>query len=110
MVNHIYHSPGIDWDKIRIFYTAAEAGSFTHAGDSLGLSQSAVSRQVGALERDLGVPLFHRHARGLILTEHGEQLFAHHNDGGFGNPLAHPTAWRISRPLSGGAGAIDADR
>ncbi|MHB2167721.1 LysR family transcriptional regulator [Alsobacter sp. R-9] len=65
----------LDWDKVRIFYTAAEAGSFTHAGDALGLSQSAVSRQVGALERDLGVPLFHRHARGLILTEQGEALF-----------------------------------
>jgi DNA-binding transcriptional LysR family regulator len=65
----------LDWDKVRIFYTAAEAGSFTHAGDALSLSQSAVSRQVGALERDLGVPLFHRHARGLILTEQGEQLF-----------------------------------
>lgn len=65
----------LDWDKVRIFYTAAEAGSFTHAGDALGLSQSAVSRQVGALERDLGVPLFHRHARGLILTEQGEHLF-----------------------------------
>ncbi len=65
----------LDWDKVRIFYTAAEAGSFTHAGDALGLSQSAVSRQVGALERDLGVPLFHRHARGLILTEQGELLF-----------------------------------
>jgi DNA-binding transcriptional LysR family regulator len=68
-------SSSLDWDKVRIFYTAAEAGSFTHAGDSLGLSQSAVSRQVGALERDLGVPLFHRHARGLILTEQGEHLF-----------------------------------
>ena len=65
----------LDWDKVRIFYTAADAGSFTHAGDALGLSQSAVSRQVGALERDLAVPLFHRHARGLILTEQGEQLF-----------------------------------
>jgi len=68
-------SSSLDWDKVRIFYTAAEAGSFTHAGDALGLSQSAVSRQVGALERDLGVPLFHRHARGLILTEQGEALF-----------------------------------
>lgn len=68
-------SSSLDWDKVRIFYTAAEAGSFTHAGDTLGLSQSAVSRQVGALERDLGVPLFHRHARGLILTEQGEHLF-----------------------------------
>ena len=41
----------------------------------LGLSQSAVSRQVSALELDLQTPLFHRHARGLILTEQGEQLF-----------------------------------
>lgn len=65
----------MDWDKLRIFHATAEAGSFTHAGDALGLSQSAVSRQVGALELDLQTPLFHRHARGLILTEQGEILF-----------------------------------
>ena len=65
---------GMDWDKLRIFQAAAEAGSFTHAGETLGLSQSAVSRQVSALEQDLGAPLFHRHARGLILTEQGETL------------------------------------
>ncbi len=65
----------MDWDKLRIFHAAAEAGSFTHAGDILHMSQSAVSRQVSALERDLGVALFHRHARGLVLTEQGETLF-----------------------------------
>ncbi len=65
----------MDWDKLRIFHAAAEAGSFTHAGDLLRMSQSAVSRQVSALERDLGVALFHRHARGLVLTEQGEMLF-----------------------------------
>ncbi len=65
----------MDWDKLRVFHAAAEAGSFTHAGETLGLSQSAVSRQVSALEADLQVPLFHRHARGLILTEQGETLF-----------------------------------
>jgi DNA-binding transcriptional LysR family regulator len=64
----------MDWDKLRIFHAAAEAGSFTHAGEALNMSQSAVSRQVSALEQDLGVPLFHRHARGLILTEQGEEL------------------------------------
>ncbi len=64
----------MDWDKLRVFQAAADAGSFTHAGETLGLSQSAVSRQVGALESDLGAPLFHRHARGLILTEQGEML------------------------------------
>ena len=62
----------MDWDKLRIFHAAAEAGSFTHAGDALNLSQSAVSRQVSALEKDLATPLFHRHARGLMLTEQGE--------------------------------------
>ncbi|HEX2653605.1 MAG TPA: LysR family transcriptional regulator [Xanthobacteraceae bacterium] len=65
----------MDWDKLKVFHAAAEAGSFTHAGEQLGLSQSAVSRQVGALEQELNVPLFHRHARGLILTEQGDLLF-----------------------------------
>jgi DNA-binding transcriptional LysR family regulator len=65
----------MDWDKLRIFHAVADAGSFTHAGHELGLSQSAVSRQISSLEEDLRVPLFHRHARGLILTEQGEMLF-----------------------------------
>lgn len=64
----------MDWDKLRIFYAVAEAGSFTHAGETLNLSQSAVSRQISTLEESIGVSLFHRHARGLILTEEGELL------------------------------------
>ena len=70
----------MDWDKLRIFQAAAQAGSFTHAGETLNMSQSAVSRQVSALEQDLGVALFHRHARGLILTEQGEHLFRAANE------------------------------
>ncbi len=66
---------GLDWDKLRIFHAVADAGSLTHAGDTLHLSQSAVSRQVRALEESLNTTLFHRHARGLILTEQGELLF-----------------------------------
>lgn len=65
----------MDWDKLRVFHVVAEAGSFTHAGEQLNLSQSAVSRQISALEDNLGVALFHRHARGLILTEQGELLY-----------------------------------
>ena len=65
----------MDWDKLRIFHAVADAGSLTHAGDSLNLSQSAVSRQIRALEESLDATLFHRHARGLILTEQGELLF-----------------------------------
>nr|WP_295465016.1 LysR family transcriptional regulator [Mesorhizobium sp.] len=65
----------LDWDKLRVFHAAAEAGSFTHAAEKLRLSQSAISRQVSALEHDVGVPLFHRHARGLVMTEQGEILY-----------------------------------
>lgn len=65
----------MDWDKLRVFHTVAEAGSFTRAGDILNFSQSAVSRQISALEDSLGTPLFYRHARGLILTDQGELLF-----------------------------------
>lgn len=65
----------MDWDKLRIFHAVADAGSLTHAGEALHLSQSAVSRQIRALEESLNTTLFHRHARGLILTEQGELLF-----------------------------------
>ncbi len=65
----------MDWDKLRVFHAVAEAGSFTHAGASLSLSQSAISRQISALEKSLHAPLFHRHARGLVLTEQGEMLY-----------------------------------
>jgi len=65
----------MDWDRLRIFHAVAEAGSFTHAGEKLNLSQSAISRQISSLEESVRVPLFHRHARGLLLTEQGEMLF-----------------------------------
>jgi DNA-binding transcriptional LysR family regulator len=65
----------MDWDKLRIFHAVADAGSLTHAGDTLHLSQSAVSRQISALEESLNTTLFRRHARGLLLTEQGELLF-----------------------------------
>ena len=66
---------GMDWNRLRIFQTVAEHGSFTRAGDILELSQSAVSRQIAALEKSLGAVLFHRHSRGLLLTEQGEALY-----------------------------------
>ncbi len=65
----------LDWDKLRVFHAVAEAGSFTRASETLNLSQSAVSRQISALEEALGVSVFHRHARGLILTEQGDLLY-----------------------------------
>ncbi|XBQ16162.1 MAG: LysR family transcriptional regulator [Oceanicaulis sp.] len=65
----------MDWDKLKTFHAAAEAGSLTGAAELLNLSQSAVSRQISALEGELGVKLFHRHTRGLLLTEPGRVLF-----------------------------------
>src|SRR4051812_36482420 len=65
----------MEWDKLRVFHTVALAQSFTKAGELLNLSQSAISRQIGALEEHLQVSLFHRHARGLLPTEQGEILF-----------------------------------
>ena len=64
----------MDWDKLRIFYSVAESGSFTRAAARLDITQSAISRQISGLESRMGVPLFHRHVRGLILTEQGELL------------------------------------
>lgn len=65
----------MDWDRLRIFHTVAESGSFTNAGARLNCSQSAVSRQIRALEDSLNVSLFTRHARGLVLTQEGQELF-----------------------------------
>src|ERR1051326_2143653 len=65
----------MDWDKLRIFHAVASAGIFTHAGKMLSLSQSAVSRQISALEEEINTPLFQGHARGLTLTDEGELLY-----------------------------------
>jgi len=70
----------MDWDKLKIFHTVAEAGSFTNASTILNLSQSAISRQIQSLEKDLKINLFERHARGLVLTSNGEYLFKTAND------------------------------
>ena len=65
----------LDWDKLKTFHAAADTGSLTAAAAKLRISQSAASRQITALEKQLGAPVFHRHARGLTLTEQGRILF-----------------------------------
>lgn len=76
----------LDWDKLKTFHAAADSGSLTAAADRLNISQSAVSRQISALEDSLDTPLFHRHARGLTLTEQGRILFLTARE------IAHKTA------------------
>jgi DNA-binding transcriptional LysR family regulator len=70
-----YKSCPVDWDRLRVFQIVAKSGSFTKAGALLNLSQSAVSRQICGLEELLRVTLFYRHARGLLLTEQGEEFY-----------------------------------
>ena len=65
----------LDWDKLKTFHAAASTGSLTAAAEKLQISQSAVSRQITSLEARLDMPLFHRHARGLTLTEEGRILY-----------------------------------
>ena len=80
----------LDWDKVKTFHAAAETGSLTAASEQLDISQSAVSRQIAALEEQLDTPLFHRHARGLTLTEQGRILYE----------TAHEMAHKVAMALS----------
>ncbi|MFJ4188794.1 LysR family transcriptional regulator [Kitasatospora sp. NPDC089509] len=67
----------MDMAWLDVFRTVAHLGSFTAAGERLGFTQSAVSRQIATLEAELGAPLFDRLARGVRLTEHGRALLPH---------------------------------
>src|SRR5262245_18499551 len=60
-------------DLLKGFEAAARHLSFTKAGEELFLTQSAISRQVQALEEQLGTKLFHRRARALLLTDAGQR-------------------------------------
>lgn len=103
----------LDWDKLKTFHAAAETGSLTAAAERLRISQSAVSRQIAALEDSLDTPLFHRHARGLTLTEEGRILYQAAHDMAHKAALAQATVLdsrqkpqgklRISTPISLGA-------
>lgn len=76
MIDVSYLTTKVDWDKLRIFNYVAWSGSLTKAANKMSLSQSAVSRQITALEDMMGCRLFRRQPRGLVLTEAGETLFS----------------------------------
>lgn len=67
----------LDWNRARAFLATAEAGSLSAAARQLGLTQPTLSRQVAALEADLGATLFERLGKRLILTETGRSLLVH---------------------------------
>jgi DNA-binding transcriptional LysR family regulator len=64
-----------DWTQARAFLATVEAGSLSKAARAVGLTQPTLSRQVAALEASLGVVLFERVGRALVLTETGRDLF-----------------------------------
>lgn len=67
----------LDLNRLRVLTEVADRGSFSAAADALFLTQPAVSRQIAALERDLGTPLVERLPRGVRLTQAGELACAH---------------------------------
>lgn len=69
------HLPPLEW--VRVFEAAARLGSFTAAGNEVGITQAAVSQRIGHLERHLGTKLFHRRARSIALTVEGEAWYPH---------------------------------
>ncbi|WP_058972894.1 LysR family transcriptional regulator [Type-D symbiont of Plautia stali] len=64
-------------NEIRYFLAVANTGSLSAASEQLFVAVSAISRQIQRLETQVGVPLFERHARGMVLNEAGE-IFASH--------------------------------
>lgn len=72
-----WQSITFDWNQARAFLVTAEEGSLSAAARALGLTQPTLSRQVAALEESLGVTLFERVAKSLILTEAGVELADH---------------------------------
>ncbi len=66
-----------DWNQARAFLVTAEEGSLSAAARALGLTQPTLSRQVAGIEEALGVTLFERSSRALLLTQAGTQLLQH---------------------------------
>src|SRR3954468_20595828 len=67
----------LDVRRLRVLREVAGRGSFSAAADALHFTQSAVSQQIAALEREAGTTLVERNARGVRLTEAGEILVRH---------------------------------
>lgn len=90
-----------DWNHIRAFLATAETGSLSAAARQLGLTQPTLSRQVAALEEDLGILLFERVGRTLELTSAGVELLDHTKQMGEAANLFALTASGQSQSIEG---------
>lgn len=95
-----WRSVKFDWNRARAFLITAEEGSLSAAARALGMTQPTLGRQVAALEKELGVALFERGARGLELTPSGLELLEHVRSMG-------DAANQLSLTASGQATAIE---
>ncbi|MCA0873715.1 LysR family transcriptional regulator [Seohaeicola saemankumensis] len=89
-----------DWNQARAFLVTAEEGSLSAAARALGLTQPTLGRQVAGLEEALGVTLFERVGRGIMLTQAGVELLDHVR--GMGD-----AAGRISLAASGQSQSVE---
>lgn len=95
-----WKSVRFDWNRARAFLVTAEEGSLSAAARALGMTQPTLGRQVEALEAELGVTLFERHGRGLVLTPGGIDLLNHVREMG-------EAANRMSLAASGQSQAVE---
>lgn len=95
-----WRSVKFDWNRARAFLVTAEEGSLSAAARALGMTQPTLSRQVDALEKELGLVLFERAGRGLFLTPSGFELLEHVR------PMGE-AASRVSLSASGQSQAIE---
>jgi DNA-binding transcriptional LysR family regulator len=95
-----WRSVRFDWNQARAFLVTAEEGSLSAAARALGLTQPTLSRQVDALEQEIGAVLFERVGRGLALTPSGLELLDHVRAMG-------EAATRVSLAASGQAQSVE---
>lgn len=96
-----WNSVKFDWNRARAFLVTAEEGSLSAAARALGLAQPTLGRQVDALEKELGITLFQRVGRGLVLTSSGLELLDHVRAMGEAANLVSLTAFGQSQSIEG---------
>lgn len=96
-----WRSVKFDWNRARAFLVTAEEGSLSAAARALGLTQPTLSRQVDALERELGLVLFERSGSGLLLTPSGLELLEHVRGMGEAATRASRAAFGQSQSIEG---------